>query len=159
MKALSTDIIPEVDLRYILANPWSISAMEWRLGDENSKESMFHYIQELLTLTEEGGYSKIWRDEKALPIAILGCYPVAKTKYTTFLVCSDLYEEHALKISFQMRKTLKVYAQYYPGCSIGIFSSSRHPHVFTWLRFLGFQYLPNRDDGNSRYFEYRSSSN
>ena len=156
MLELQTEIIPDEDLWFILNNPWSISEVEWRLRDENSRKTMFSYIQELLASTLGGGYSKIWRTTSNEPIAILGCYKVSEKKYTTFLVCSHHYDAHAMKLSFEMRKTLKDTSVHYKGCTVGIYSSSEHSHLLTWLRFLGFKYLPEGNNGDWRYFEYMS---
>jgi len=146
--------ITQEDLWYILNNPWSITEAEWRLRDENSRKSMFSYIQELLELTVGEGYSKIWKDKNNAPIAILGGYQVSDKKYTTFFVCSHHYEEHAMKLSFEMRKTLREKSLFYKGCTLGIYSISQHPALFTWLRFLGFRHLPAGDKGEWRYFEF-----
>ena len=148
--------ISQDDLWYILNNPWSISEAEWRLRDDNSRQSMFTYIQELLEQTKGEGYSNIWRDKQQKPIAILGGYQVSDKKYTTFFICSDLYEEHAMKLSFEMRKTLREKAQQYQGCTLGIYSISQHPSLFTWLRFLGFTYVPEGNNGDWRYFEFKA---
>ncbi len=155
MAETDTEITTE-DLWYILNNPWSITEAEWRLRDENSRKSMFSYIQELLELTAGEGYSTIWRTSNNEPIAILGGYKVADKKYTTFFVCSHHYEENAMKLSFEMRKTLRNKAKEYKGCTLGIYSISQHPNLFTWLRFLGFTYLPEGNKGDWRYFEITS---
>lgn len=153
MAALQNEINSE-DLWYILNNPWSISEVEWRIRDENNRTAMFSYIQELLQKTRDGGYSKIWRTEKDEPIALLGGYKVADKKFTTFLICSHHYDEHVMKLSFEMRKTLKEKAAHYQGYTLGIHSVSPHPDLFTWLRFLGFTYMPEGNKGDWRYFEF-----
>tara|TARA_R110001632_G_scaffold232813_2_gene374743 strand:+ start:2674 stop:3150 length:477 start_codon:yes stop_codon:yes gene_type:complete len=158
MAKLQTECIPDDDLWFILNNPWSITEAEWRLRDENSRKSMFTHIKELLASTEEGGYSKMWRTSANEPIAILGCCKISEKKYTTFFVCSHHYDAHAMKLSFQMRKTLKEVSVYFKGCTLGIFSSSEHPHLFTWLRFLRFKYKPEENNGVWKYFEYVSPS-
>lgn len=158
MAELRTEISKE-DLWYILNNPWSISKAEWRIGDENNRKSMFTHIQELLELTVDDGYSKIWKTANDEPIAILGSYKVADKKYTTFLICSHHYDEHVMKLSFEMRKTLRDKALQYKGYTLGIYSISQHPNLFTWLRFLGFIYLPEGNKGNWRYFEFVSPTN
>jgi len=150
--------ISQEDLWYILTNPWSVSEAEWRLRDENSRKSMFSYIQELLQLTAGEGYSRIWRDKDSNPIAILGGYKVSEKKYTTFFICSRHYEEHAMKLSFEMRKTLRKKAVDYKGCTLGIYSISKHPGLFSWLRFLGFTHLPEGDKGDWQYFEFVAPS-
>lgn len=146
--------ITQEDLWYVLNYPWSVSEAEWRLRDENSRKSMFVYILKLLKLTAEEGYSKIWRDQNKEPIAILGGYQVSDKKYTTFFICSHHYEEHAMKLSFEMRKTLREKAVHYTGCALGIYSISQHPGLFSWLRFLGFTHLPEGDKGEWQYFEF-----
>lgn len=158
MAVLQNEITTE-DLTYVLNNPWSISEAEWRLRDENSRKSMFAYIKELLELTKGEGYSAIWRTANKEPIALLGGYKLTDTKYTTFFVCSHHYEEHAMKISFEMRKTLRNKAKFYRGCTLGIYSISQHPGLFTWLRFFGFTYVPEGNKGDWRYFEFVSPTN
>lgn len=157
MEEPQTEITSE-DLWYILNNPWSISEAEWRLRDENSRKSMFSYIQELLKLTKEEGYSNIWRTTDKEPVAILGSYKVSDKNYTTFFICSHHYEANAMKVSFEMRKTLREKSQMHKGCTIGIYSVSQHPHLFTWLRFLGFTYQPEENNGDSRYFEFLTAT-
>ena len=148
---------PEItseDLWYVLKNPWSISEIEWRIRDENNRNAMFSYIQELLEKARGDGYSTIWRTDNGEPIAILGGYKIDEKKYTTFLICSHHYEEHVMKLSFEMRQTLKETAARYKGYTISILSVSQHPSLFTWLRFLGFTYLPEGNMGDWRYFEF-----
>ena len=158
MQNLQANIALE-DLRYIIDNPWSISEVEWRLGDENNKNAMFSYIQELLVKTEDEGYSKIWKTESKEPIAILGGYKVGHKKYTTFLICSHHYDKHVMKLSFDMRSTLKELSAHFKGYTIGIHSVSPHPSLFTWLRFLGFTHVPEEDRGDWRYFELTTPTN
>ncbi|NNK72275.1 MAG: hypothetical protein HKO94_03690, partial [Flavobacteriaceae bacterium] len=76
------------DLWFVLNNPWSISSLEWRLGDENNRKNMFSYIQELLELAGQEGYKWIFKTNDNEPISILGCYQMAENNYTTFLVSS-----------------------------------------------------------------------
>ena len=158
MQAIPAQTISDTDLWYLLNHPWAISRAEWRLGDENSKKTMFTYIRDLLGQTEDEGYAYLWKTQQNEPIAVLGCYAVSEKNFTTFLVCSHHYEVHAMDLSFQMRKTLKEKAKDYKGCTLGIYSSSEHPHLFTWLRFLGFTHLPQGDKGEWRYFEYTTPS-
>ena len=156
MEEEQADITPE-DLWFILNNPWHISNTEWRLGDENSRMSMFEYINELLAESRKDGYSQIWRCENNEPISLLGCYRLAEKQYTTYLISSHLYEAHAVKLSFEIRKVLREKASRYKGYSLGIYSNSQHPHLFTWLRFLGFKYRPDKDHYDRRYFEFKSA--
>ena len=153
MMVPKSDITQE-DLWFIIKKPWSISEAEWRLRDDNSRASMFIYIQELLELTKVDGYLQIWRTPALEPIAILGSYKVSDKKYTTFFICSHYYDANAMKVSFEMRKILREKSQMHKGCTIGIYSVSKHPHLFTWLKFLGFNYLPERNNGDARYFEF-----
>lgn len=153
MKEEQADISPE-ELWFILNNPWSISKAEWRLGDQNNRESMFEYIQEMLELAKKDGYSRLWRTSEDEPISLLGCYKMSEKNYTTFLVSSYHYEEYAMKLSFDIRKVLRQKAKDYKGYTLGIYSTSQHPYLFTWLRFLGFKHRPEKNQYDRRYFEY-----
>lgn len=114
---------------------------------------MFAYLQELLDLANQDGYYKLWRTPEGEPISLLGCYKMQDKNYTTFLISSHHYDEYAMKLSFEMRSILKEKAARYKGYTLGIFSTSQHPNLFTWLRFLGFVHQPEKDVGDRRYFE------
>ena len=146
--------ITREDLWFVLKNPWSISKVEWRLGDENNRNNMFDYLQELLHLAGKEGYTWIFKTEADEPISILGCYQMEANKYTTFLVSSIHYETYAMNLAFIKRDLLRKKTVEKRGISLGIYSVSEHPHLFTWLRFLGFKYHPEGDNGNRRYFEF-----
>lgn len=145
--------ITDEDLWFILNNPWSVSEYEWRLRDENNRKSMFKYIQELLQKADEDGYKRMWKTPEGEPISILGCYKMSEKKYTTILVSSTHYEKYAMNLSFEMRSILKEKAVKYKGHSLGMYTNSDHPHLFTWLRFLGFTYKPESDNADYKYFE------
>jgi len=51
--------ITQEDLWYILNNPWSITEAEWRLRDENSRKSMFSYIQKLVHKLQKQFYLQL----------------------------------------------------------------------------------------------------
>ena len=142
------------DLWFVLNNPWSISKLEWRLGDENNRKSMFSYIQDLLELAGQEGYTWIFKTKDNEPISILGCYRMTENNYTTFLVSSYHYEEYAMNLAFHIRQILREKTFDEKGFTLGIYSVSEHPHLFTWLRFLGFNYQPDGNVGNRRYFEF-----
>lgn len=146
------------DLWFVLNNPWDISKVEWRLGDENNRRNMFDYIQELLHRSESEGYRWIFKTEDNQPISILGCYKMDDNRYTTFLVSSIHYEAHAMNLAFIIRDLLRKKTAGKKGVTLGIYSVSEHPHLFTWLRFLGFKYQPEGDNGNRRYFEFKVPS-
>ena len=63
-----------------------------------------------------------------------------------------------MKLSFEMRKTLREKAQQYIGHTLGIYSISKHPGLFTWLRFFGFKPQPEGDKGDWQYFEFVAPS-
>ena len=148
--------VSKEELWFILNNPWSISKTEWRLGDRNNRESMFEYIQEMLEMARNDGYSRLWRTSEGEPISLLGCYRVSEKNYTTFLVSSYHYEEHAMRLSFEIRQDIREKARFYKGYTLGIYSTSQHPHLFTWLRFLGFKHRPEKNQYDRRYFEFVS---
>lgn len=152
------DAIRPEDIWYILENPWEVSENEWGLKDASNKENTIPLIKDRLRFAAEDGYSKIWRTNENEAIAILGGYKVGNKKYETFFIASSHMSDYALKLSFEMRKILKDKSNSYKGCSCGIYSSSDHPSQITWFRFLGFEYKPEGDRGNSRYFEHKSSA-
>lgn len=153
MSDLPSEITPG-DIKYILDNPWYISEGEWSLGDNQEIPSTT--INKRLQLGKIDGYSKIWKTTKNEPIAILGGYLVADKMYETFFIASKHMEEHALKLSFDMRKILEEKAQVYRGCTLRLYSSSTHPKQMTWFRFLGFKHKKENDISNFKYFEYAS---
>lgn len=155
MPELLNEIKP-MDISYILDNPWKISKIEWGLGNKSARNNQLSNIIKRLELSENGGYSKVWKTPNNKPIAILGGYKVEDKKYETFFIASKYMDEYALKLSFDMRKILKDKSYQYKGCTCGLYSMSDHPKQLTWFRFLGFKYIPEGNIGNSRYFEYRS---
>lgn len=146
------------DIRYILENPWKISENEWALHLQSSPDSTLDYILSQLNLAANDGYSKIWKTENNKPIAILGCLKKDTDSFETFFVASKHMEEHALKLSFEMREILKEQAKIYKGCTCFLYSVSDHPKQINWFRFLGFTYKPEGDLGDKKYFEYVSPS-
>jgi hypothetical protein len=150
--------ISAIDISYILDNPWVITESEWNLQDKTSLNNMLLDISRRLKLTFEDGFSKIWKTTNNEPIAILGGYKIEPKKYETFFIASKHMKDHALQLSFDMRKILKEKATIYKGCSCGLYSTSAHPSQITWFRFLGFSYIPEGNLGNTRYFEYKAPS-
>jgi hypothetical protein len=67
-------------------------------------------------------------------------------------------EQHALKLSFDMRRILKEQALVHRGCTCGLYSEAAHPNQISWFRFLGFTYIPEGNRGTTRYFEYVAPS-
>lgn len=150
--------IKQADISYIFNHPWNITVKEWQLEDSFRKEAMVSYITNQLELTRTAGYAHIWKTIDNEPVAILGGYKIEDKKYETFFIASIHMEQHALKLSFDMRKILKEQAPHYKGCSCGLYSESEHPNQISWFRFLGFKYVPEGNRGNTRYFEYVSPS-
>lgn len=148
------DEIRPIDILYILDNPWKVSEGEWELEGKSKQDTILSTVLRLLNLTVAGGYSKIWRAQNNLPIAILGAHKVMDKKYETFFIASKHMDEHALKISIEMRRILKDLSSHYPGCTCGLYSTSDHPNQIRWFKFLGFTYEPKGNIGNTRYFEY-----
>ena len=144
------------DISYILNNPWKISAKEWDIDNESSQRAALSLILKRLNSTLADGYSKIWRTPNNKPIAILGGYKFEDKTYETFFIASKHMDEHALKLSFDMRQILKEQSPFYKGCKCAIYSESNHPKQMTWFRFLGFKYVPEGNIGNTKYFEYVS---
>ncbi len=150
------DKITPNDISFILDNPWEITAIEWQLNDEEYKKNRHVYILEKLELATTSGYAKIWKTATNEPIAILGAHKVTDKKFGTFFVASKHMEEHALKLSFDMRQILKEQSYIYKGkgYSLGLYSESLHPKQVTWFRFLGFKQKKEEDRGDFKYFEY-----
>ena len=153
------DKITKKDISYILNNPWKFTNYEWKLHYKHIKNSSLDYIIEQLELTRNGGYSTIWKTQNNLPLAILGAHKVSNSKLEGFFVASKHMEEeeYALKVSFEMRKILAEQSYNYKGCTLGLYSESKHiENQMSWLRLLGFKYVPDGNRGNTRYFEYVS---
>jgi len=151
-------VISSQDILYILENPWKISENEWALHLQSSPASTLSYIQNQLSLAQVDGYSKIWKTKSNNPIAILGCLKKDEDRFETFFVASKHMEEHALKLSFDMREILKDQAKIYKGCTCFLYSVSDHPKQINWFKFLGFTYKPEGNLGDKRYFEYVSNT-
>lgn len=153
------DKITEKDISYILHNPWKFTDYEWRLHNVHNKNSSLEYLIEKVELTRNGGYSKIWKTPNNLPLAMLGAFRVGDTKLEGFFVASKHMDEekHSLKISFEMRKIIKEQSYNYKGWTLGLYSESKHiKNQLSWLRFIGFKYMPDGNRGKTRYFEYVS---
>lgn len=148
--------ISTIDISYILDNPWALTESEWSLHDKSLLNNTLSEIVRRLKLTLEDGFSNIWKTQNNEPIAILGGYKIEAKKYETFFIASKHMDDHALKLSFDMRKILKEKAAIYEGCSCGLYSTSDHPSQISWFRFLGFSYVPEGNLGNTRYFEYKA---
>ena len=148
--------ISSKDISYILNNPWEKLKWEWKLEDESEREETLQFIKDRLKLTQQGGYSKIWRTPDDKPLAIFGGYKVGDKKYATFFVSSKHMEENGMKLSFEMRQIAKELALQFKGCSIGQFSEADDTDRISWYLFLGYKYKPEGNVGNMRYFEYVS---
>ncbi len=153
MSETPPEIRPE-DIRYILEQPWEISAHEWGLQEKKAVDGKLVYLQDYLALSHVDGYAKLWRTQQQEPIALLGGYKVGDKKYETFFIASKHMQEHAMRLSFEMRTLLKEKAAEYKGCTCGLYSTANHPSQISWFRFLGFTYLPAKNLGARRYFEY-----
>jgi len=154
-----SDEITKKNLSYILNNPWEFTHYEWKLHNERNKKNALVYLIKRAELTRNGGYSKIWRTSNNLPLAILGAYKVNDSKLEGFFVASKHMEEddHALKVTFNMRQVLKEESNKYKGYTFGLYSESKKiDNQMSWLRFLGFKYVPDGNSGSIRYFEYIS---
>lgn len=156
MSKNSTDIVSE-DIMYILENPWNISEKEWNLYEKNHIERSHLYILNQLKAAEHGGMSKIWRTAEQKPIAILGCLKREEKKFETFFVASKHMEGNGLKISFEMRDLLREQSTIFKDCTCFLYSASDHPNHITWFKFMGFTYIPEKNAGLTRYFEYVSA--
>lgn len=153
------DEITKEDLSYILKNPWKFTYDEWKLHNIYNEKTALEYLLEQVELTQKDGYSKTWKTHNNLPLAILGAFKVSDTKLDCFFIASKHMEEHrqSLKVSFEMRKILEEQSYTYKGCTLALYSESKQIESQTsWLRFLGFKYMPEGNLGGSRYFEYES---
>ena len=140
----------------LLENPWQISKDEWGLNSESDVARISSYIAKRLELSTEDGFSKIWRTQDKNPIGILGCYKVDEKMYKAFFFASEHMGEHGLKVTVEMRKILIEQASHHKGCKCVLYSASDHPRQIAWFRFLGFEYIPENNEGKARCFEYAS---
>lgn len=152
----SLEEIGSADISYVLENPWQISKDEWGLRTEIDLNRIYSYIAKRLELSAEDGFSKVWRTEDKNPIGILGCNKVADKIYESFFFASKHMDEYSLKITLEMRNILREQAFKHKGCKCVLYSASDHPKQIAWFRFLGFEYIPENNEGNARYFEYTS---
>ena len=148
--------ISAADILYILENPWEKLEWEWKLADESERQETLQFIMDRLKLTQQGGYSKIWKTPDDEPLAIFGGYKVRDKKYATFFVSSKHMEKYGMQISFDMRKIAKELVVQFKGCSTGQYAEADDTDRISWYRFLGYKYKPEDDIGNKRYFEYVS---
>ena len=156
--ANNCDVIDSEDILYILENPWTISEKEWNLYEKSQIDQSHFYVENQLKLAANGGYSRIWKTEDNEPIAILGCLKKEDQQFQTFFVASKHMEKHALKISFEMRDLLREQSTIFKGHTCYLRSYSNHSHQIKWFKFLGFTYIPEKNTGLQRYFEYISPS-
>lgn len=153
------DGITKKDLSYILKNPWKFTYYEWKLHNEHNENTALGYLLEQVELTLKDGYSKTWKTQDNFPLAILGAYKVSDSKLDCFFIASKHMEAHkqSLKVTFEMRKILEEQSYTYKGCTLALYSESNQiESQRSWLRLLGFKYMPEGNLGNSRYFEYAS---
>lgn len=155
----SINEITEKNLSYILNNPWKFTNYEWKLHNKYNVQTALDQITERVELTRKGGFAKIWYTQHNLPLVIFMAFKVSDTKLECYLVASKHMEEddQALKVTFDMRKVLEEQSYNYKGCTLAVYSQSREiDKQMSWLRFIGFKYMPEGNVGNSRYFEYVS---
>lgn len=150
------DEISSADIMYILENPWEKLQWEWELDNESERQETLQFIKERLKLTQQDGYSKIWKTPDDEPLAIVGGYKVGDKKYATFFISSKHMETYGMQISFNMRKIAKELALQFKGCSISQYAEADDTDRISWYRFLGYKHKPEGDIGNKLYFEYAS---
>ncbi|WP_411895138.1 hypothetical protein [Winogradskyella sp. A2] len=153
------DVITEEDLSYVLKNPWKFTYYEWKLHNIHNEKTALEYLLEQVELTRNGGYSKIWKTKDDLALAILGAHIVSDIKLEGFFIASKHMEEdkNSLKVSFEMREVLLEQSYNYKGYTLGLYSESKETDKqMSWLRFLGFNYVPDGNRGKTRYFEFQS---
>ncbi|WP_027076041.1 hypothetical protein [Maribacter antarcticus] len=148
--------ISATDILFILENIWEKSKPEWLLTTEDERKETLVFIQNRLKSAHPYGYAKIWKTATGEPIGILGAYKIEDKRYETFFICSRHMEEHAMKLSFEMRKILLDLSIEYKGCALGQYAEAHRTDQRSWFRFLGFSYKPEGNVGNRRYFEYVS---
>ena len=156
------DEITKKDLSYILKNPWKFSTYEWKLYNVHNEETALDTLMEQLELSQQDGFSKIFRTPDNLPILILMAVKTSDTTLHCYLVASKHMEENrqALKVTFEMRQILEEQSYNYKGCKLTVYSQSKETEKqMSWLRFLGLKYKPEGNWGNSKYFEYESKVN
>ncbi|MFC2148709.1 hypothetical protein ACFLR9_09100 [Bacteroidota bacterium] len=148
--------ISAADILYILENPWEKLEWEWKLANESERQETLQFIKDRLKLTQQGGYSKIWKTPDDEPLAIFGGYKVGDKKYATFFVSSKHMKKYGMQISFDMRKIARELVVQFKGCSTSQYAEADDTDRISWYRFLGYKYKPEGDIGNKRYFEYVS---
>ena len=145
------------DISFILSNPWSVTEYEWTLREKEKYEFNLWYLKARLLESYENGYVKIWRTSDGEPIAVLGSYQVGDKFFESFFVASKHMKEHAMRLSFEMRKILREQSKNYKGHKLRLYSDSEHPSQLSWFKFLGFHYVPEKNEGKKKYFEYIAS--
>jgi hypothetical protein len=150
------DEISSRDIMYILENPWEKLQWEWKLADDDERQETLQFIKDRLKLTQQGGYSKIWKTPDDEPLAIFGGFKVEDKKYATFFISSKHMEEYGMQLSFEMRKIAKELVEQFKGCSTGQYAEVNDTDRISWYRFLGYKHNPEKDIGNELYFEYAS---
>lgn len=153
------DEIREEDLTYVLKNPWKFSTYEWKLYNVHNEKTAFETLMEQYELSQQDGFSKIFRTPNNLPLLILMAVKTSDTTLHCYLVASKHMEEQrqALKVTFEMRQILEEQSYNYKGCTLVVYSQSKETDKqMSWLRFLGLRYMPEGNVGDSKYFEYES---
>ena len=145
------------DISFILNNPWSISNFEWQLAAQEDYDDTILYIKNRLKQSAEDGFYRIWKTDNKEPIAILGFFNTADKKYETFFIASKHMDEHARKVSVDLKKLLREKDAVYKQCTCYLYSGSNHPKQVDWFKFIGFNYIPEKNSGSTKYFEYVSS--
>lgn len=153
------DTANKEDIIYILENPWDLTKSEWSVQNENDLNNTLSFIENKLDASHADGFLQVWKTLEGQTIAILGFYNVGQKIYETIFIASKYMDDYALKISLDLRDVLqKKESTVYKGCACRLYSTSDHPKQVRWFNFIGFQYLPHRNVGNSKYFEYISKS-
>lgn len=142
------------DITFILRNPWSVSKNEWGLRKGKNFIDIHSYIEEHLIIAREGGFQKIWRTTTGTPIAILGCYQVRPKVLETFFFASYLMEKNGSRLTREMRTLLSSKNNTFRNHTCVLYSASTHARQIDWFRLLGFKYVPSKNIGEARYFEY-----
>jgi hypothetical protein len=152
--AYLSDNMETADIYYMLDNPWKVSENEWGLRDSITYHEIACYIIDHLDLTQNDGFSRLWRTRSGEPIALLGFYKISTKLYESFFFASKHMDENGMKITRELYRTIKEKTANYHGCRCTLYSSSKHPKQIAWLEFLGYSYVPEGNIDNARYFEF-----
>ncbi|MBO3116952.1 hypothetical protein J4050_09345 [Winogradskyella sp. DF17] len=153
------DEITEEDLWYVLKNPWKFSTYEWKLYNVYNEETAYETLMEQYELSQQDGFSKVFRTPENLPLLVLMAVKISETALHCYLVASKHMEENrqALNVTFKMRNILHEQSYNYKGCKLVVYSQSRETDKqMSWLRFIGLKYIPEGNVGDAKYFEYES---